>query len=110
MKKFLTLIFVVGLFASIGLVAQDAGSPAQDSTMKADTSTKASTMVGKISEDGKSFVSDKDGKTYTINNPDVVKGHEGHHVALKAKMSASKDSVNVVSLKMAGNQMKDMSK
>ena len=59
-----------------------------------------------ISDDGKSFVSDKDGKSWTISNPDAVKGHEGHHVTLKAKVSADTNEVEVVSLKMAGDNMK----
>jgi hypothetical protein len=34
------------------------------------------------SADGTMFVSDKDSKSWTISNPDAVKGHEGHHDAL----------------------------
>jgi|SRR5579871_794904 len=101
MKKLMTMIFAFALLASVGLMAQDTTTP-QDNTMKSGASMKASSMMGKISEDGKSFVSDKDGKSYTIDNPDAVKGHEGHHVNLKAQLSADKSSVNVKSLKMAG--------
>ena len=50
-------------------------------------------------------MSDKDGKSWAISNPDAVKGHEGHHVTLKANVSADKTSVEVVSLKMAGDNM-----
>jgi hypothetical protein len=69
--------------------------------MKADLSTKAVNVTGKISDDGKTFVSDKDSKSWTIANPNAVKGHEGHHVALTANVDADKSEVNVVSLKMA---------
>ena len=58
-------------------------------------------ITGKISDDGKTFVSDKDGKSWTISNPDAVKGHEGHHVTVKAHVDADKSEVNVMSLKMA---------
>jgi hypothetical protein len=86
--------FVFALMMSAAAVAQD--------TMKQDSSMKATTSVtGKISDDGKSFVSDKDGKTWTISNPDAVKGHEGHHVTLKAQADADKGTVKVQSLKMA---------
>src|ERR1035437_9184815 len=77
MKKLMTVIFVLSLLTSLGLVAQD--TMKQDN-MKAGTSAKAASITGKISDDGKTFVSDKDGKSWTINNPDAVKGHEGHHV------------------------------
>jgi hypothetical protein len=68
--------------------------------MKADAS-KAVDVKGKISDDGKMFVSDKDSKSWTIVNPDAVKGHEGHHVILTAHVDADKNEVHVTSLKMA---------
>jgi hypothetical protein len=103
MKKLMTIVFALSLLTSLRLVAQD--TMKQD-TMKPDTSTKAASITGKISDDGKTFVSDKDGKSFTISNPDAVKGHEGHHVTLKAKVAADKTEVDVVSLKMAGDNMK----
>lgn len=103
MKKLMTIVFALSLLTSFSLVAQD--TMKQD-TMKSDTSAKAASVTGKISDDGKTFVSDKDGKTWTITNPDAVKGHEGHHVTLKAKVSSDKNEVDVVSLKMAGDNMK----
>jgi hypothetical protein len=103
MKKLMTIVFALSLLTAFSLVAQD--TMKQD-TMKSDTSTKAASIMGKISDDGKAFVSDKDGKSWTISNPDAVKGHEGHHVTLKAHVSADKGEVEVVSLKMAGDHMK----
>lgn len=99
MKRLTALLFALTLLTSIGLVAQDAMK--QDS-MKSDASAKAASITGKISDDGKTFVNDKDSKSWTISNPDAVKGHEGHHVTLKAHVSADKNEVDVVSLKMAG--------
>jgi len=103
MKKLMTIIFALSLLTAFSLMAQDA---MKQDTMKSDTSTKAASIMGKISDDGKTFVSDKDGKSWTISNPDAVKGHEGHHVTLKAHVSADKGEVEVVSLKMAGDHMK----
>ena len=69
-------------------------------------STKAVSITGTISDDGKMFVSDKDSKSWTITNPEAVKGHEGHHVVLTAHAYADKGEVHVMSLKMAGDSMK----
>ncbi len=66
-----------------------------------DASKKAIDVKGKISADGTTFVGDKDGKTWTIINPDAVKGHEGHHVILNAHVYPDKMQVHVMSLKMA---------
>jgi hypothetical protein len=107
MKKLMTILFAFTVLISLGLAAQD--TMKQDQT-KSDTTMKAAHITGKISDDGKTFVSDSDGKSWTISNPDAVKGHEGHHVTLKAQVSADKGEVNVVSLKMASdNSKKDSS-
>lgn len=103
MKKLMIILFAFGLLTSLSLAAQD--TMKQDNT-KASTTTKAASLTGKISDDGKTFVSDKDGKSWSIDNPDAVKGHEGHHVTLKAHVSADAGTVDVVSLKMAGDNMK----
>ncbi len=97
MKKLITICFALGLLLCGVAVAQD--SMKQDN-MKADSSAKAVKVTGNISADGKTFV-DKDGKSWTIQNPDAIKGHEGHHVTLSAHVYADKGEVHVVSLKMA---------
>lgn len=102
-KKLMIFSLVIALVMSAVAVAQD--NMKQDS-MKSDTSIKATSVTGKISDDGKTFVNDKDGKSWTISNPDAVKGHEGHHVTLKAHIYADKNEVHVMSLKMAPDNMK----
>jgi len=109
MKKLVMMCLAVGLLG-VGLaMAQDSttqdtmkqGTTKQD-TMKADkTSGKSMNVTGKISEDGKTIVSDKDGKSWTISNPDAVKGHEGHHVVVKGHADAATNEIKVASLKMA---------
>jgi hypothetical protein len=69
--------------------------------MKAEDSKNEVQVPGTISETGKTFVSERDGKSWTIINPDAVKGHEGHHVILTANFDADKNEVRAVSLKMA---------
>ncbi len=44
------------------------------------------------------FVTDKDQKVLMVDNPDALKGHEGHHIA--ATGHVSKDSIHVESAKM----------
>jgi hypothetical protein len=97
MKKLMAICFALALLTSVGASAQDT---MQNDTMKPDTA-KAIDVKGKISDDGKTFMSDKDNKSWTIVNPDAVKGHEGHHVILTAHVYPDKDQVHVMSLKMA---------
>jgi len=108
-KNLIVLSFAMALAMSAVALAQD-NSMKQDSTMKSDSSSmKATSVMGKISDDGKSFVSDQDGKSWTISNPDAVKGHEGHHVVLKAHVDTDKGEVHVTSLKMAKDNTKQNS-
>jgi hypothetical protein len=96
MKKLMTICLALGLLMCSVAVTQD--SMKQDNM--AGSSAKAVKVTGNISADGKSFV-DKDGKSWTIQNPDAIKGHEGHHVTLTAHVYADKGEVHVMSLKMA---------
>jgi hypothetical protein len=104
MKKLITVFFALSLLMCGVTVAQYGGTTQGD--MKADKSAKAVKVTGKISDDGKTFVSDKDSKSWTIQNPDAIKGHEGHHVTLSAHVYADKGEVHVMSLKMAADKMK----
>ncbi len=44
------------------------------------------------------IVSDADQKVLTVDNPDVLKGHEGHHIAATGTVSG--DSIHIDSVKM----------
>jgi hypothetical protein len=104
MKKFMG-VFLSCAFLLSTLAFAQYGTSQQDTTMgKSDSSTTK--VMGKISDDGKTFTSDKDNKTWTIQNPEAVKGHEGHHVVLNAHVYPDKNEVHVMSLKMAKDKMK----
>lgn len=66
----------------------------------------------KCAADGKwAFVSDKDGQVWNIDNPDEVKGHEGHHVKLtghadKSAMTFHVEKVAMLSQKTSGAKHK----
>jgi hypothetical protein len=100
--KTLIMLALAAVLVPAAALAQDTMKPSPDQTKSA---AKTASVVGKISDDGKSFVSDKDGKSWTIDNPDAVKGHEGHHVVLKAQVDPASGNVHVMSLKMAKDTM-----
>jgi hypothetical protein len=95
---------------SLAAIAQDTGTQ-QPSGAAQGTATptkekgaKLQHLKGKISDDGKSFTTDKDNKTYTIENSDAVKGHEGHDVRLSGHVDSGANSIHVTSVKMAGEK------
>jgi hypothetical protein len=73
------------------------GSEASSSAPKA----KLEHLKGTIGQDGTTFTADKDQKSWTIMNPEAVKGHEGHHVRLSAHVYPDKNQIHVMSVKMA---------
>jgi hypothetical protein len=80
------------------------GGSMSASTDKSAGAAKLHHLKGTIGQDGKTFTSDKDSKSWTIINPDAVQGHEGHHVRLSAHVYPDKDQIHVMSVKMAGEK------
>ena len=112
MKKLILVSFALALVIPLLALAQETAKPdaTKPETMKAEkASAKAVSLSGKISDDGKTFV-DKDNKTWTVSNPEALKGHEGHEVILKAHEDTAKDEIHVVSVKMAKAEMKETTK
>jgi hypothetical protein len=112
MKKLMLISFALALVMSLLALAQEATKPDEmkQDTMKAEkASAKAVSLSGKVSADGKTFV-DKDNKSWTVSNPEALKGHEGHEVTLKAHEDAAKNEIHVVSVKMAKGEMKESTK
>jgi len=114
MKKRILIAFAAALMMSIAAMAQDTmkqGDQMKHDNMKADNmSKKAVSLSGKVSDDGKMFVSDKDSKSWTVSNPEALKGREGQQVTVKADLDAAKSAIHVTSVKMAKGGMDNMKK
>jgi hypothetical protein len=50
------------------------------------------------------FVDDAKKEVYTIDDPDAVKGHEGHHVAVIGKVDDSAKTIHIAKLSMLKDQ------
>ncbi len=112
MKRFVVALLALVVALSLSAVAQyDSGMDKKDSKDSASAGPKAKDMVGTISQDGTSFTTDKGNKTFKLQNPDSVKGHEGHHVKLNAHYYPDKGEAHVMSVSMnTGKESKDASK
>jgi hypothetical protein len=110
MKKLWVVALSILLALPVLALAQDPAQQTNDTqnsgamkqgndTMKQSPSGKSGGVKGTLSDDGKTLVSD-DGKTWTVANPDAVKGHEGHHVELKGSTDPSSGQIQVTAVKM----------
>ena len=97
MKKLLILLFTFAIAFSLAMPVF-----AQETETKTETTTtrKLMTLHGTVSDDGKTFTDAKDQKAWTVQNPEALKGHEGHHVSVKAHVHADKGEIHVVSVRM----------
>ena len=112
MKKLLVCSLALASMMSMGAFAQDTmkqDDSMKHDSMKSDKDGKLMSVSGKISDDGKTFT-DKDGKSWTVKNPEALKGHEGHDVTLKAHVYTSTNEVHVMSVKMMKSDKKDSMK
>lgn len=55
-------------------------------------------MSGTVSNNGKTFTSDKDNKSYKIANPDALKGQESQHVTMFVTVDPDTGDLHVVQL------------
>ena len=125
MKRVLTIAFAFLFSFALALAAQTTGGAAQsdDNAAKQDKDAqkqnkkiaKAEKKEAKAAEKGKAmrltgwirdeggkpvFENDKDKQTWAISNPEAVKGHEGHHVKVKAKIDEAGHSLTIDQLTM----------
>ena len=100
MRRMLALVFAVSV--SLGMLAMAQTGGGSSSMDKPAPSAPLKTIKGTVkSEGGKiTFVSDKDKRSWDVTNPDALKGHEGHHVQLKAHIYADKGMIHVMEVKM----------
>jgi hypothetical protein len=102
MKKFLVVVLgmAIALSMSVSAFAQDSMGMGKSDKNAAAAPLKS--LKGTIKADGDkyTFVNDKDQKSWDVVNPEALKGHEGHHVELKAHVYADKGQIHVMEVKM----------
>jgi hypothetical protein len=103
MKKLLALVLGLSVMYSVAAFAQDAaqGAGATDKTA-ASTNAPVKTIKGTVKTEGDkaTFVSDDDQKSWDVENPEALKGHDGHHVQVTAHVYADKMAIHVMKVKM----------
>ncbi len=115
MKKvtlYLFLVFSLLFCLAIVSAAKTKSASAKTTTVKgwvADAkcgvkaaNAKAEDCTKKCLQSGQKmvFVTDKDHQVLTVDNPDTLKDHEGHHVAVKGEVNRSSGTIHVDSASM----------
>jgi len=75
----------------------------QSNSQSESTTPKASTISGKVSQDGKSLIG-KNGESWVVANPATLAGHEGQRVKVKCRISSITHDIRILSVKMVTAQ------
>jgi hypothetical protein len=110
MKKvfLLLLVFVVALSLSayagekMGKAKNVAGWVSDEKCGAKGANAGGAECTKKCIEGGQKvvFVTDKGKKVLNVDNPDALKGHEGHHVTVNGHVNDANGSIHVESVKM----------
>ncbi len=91
---FLSLCLAVGIVA----VAQDPPNPALQKHQAA--RIRLTSIMGTVRADGEKLTFVTDQRAWNVDNPETLKGHEGHYVRVNAHLYPDKDSIHIAEVKM----------
>ena len=101
MTRPMAISVAIVVLTSCFVLAQEHDKPYSADQVHSQTwtaSTKALTVSGKVSDDGKHFITDIDTE-WAINNPDAVRGREGRVVTIKCYVDSNKNKIQVLSVR-----------
>ena len=100
MKTLFMVILALAVILGMTAFAQYPSKEPAQKDQAAQAPLKSVDGTIKVDGDKITFVADKDQKSWAVENPEVLKGHEGHHVQVKAHVDADKGSIHVTEVKM----------
>ena len=100
MKKLSILAVALSVATMVGIPTLVLGQSQQ--TTQEEQKPKLMNIKGTVKEDGGkiTFVTDSDGKSWNVVNPETLKDHVGHHVELSAHVYADKGQIHVMKVTM----------
>jgi hypothetical protein len=100
LKTLLFAIFSLGFAVLTVVVALSQDAPNQAPKTPADIGARLTTIMGTVWEDGERlrFVSQQ--RAWKVDNPEILKGHEGHYVHAAAYIYPDKNLIHIIEVKI----------
>jgi len=99
MKKLLSICLAIALALPVLAFAQSQSQGTDQNNNQSQASTSNSkTMSGTVSHDRKTFTSDKNSKSYTVDNPDALQGQQDQHVALVVHVDPDTNTIHILQI------------
>jgi hypothetical protein len=107
MKTSILMVIVIFSLLPSAVAQERTGSNSNDATSQAGTamSTKPLVVLGKVSPDGKSLLTDIDSE-WMVSNPELLKGKEGLHVTVKCYVDTGKNRIQILRVKKEEGEVK----
>jgi len=83
----------------VDALSQDAANQALRKTQAA-AGTRLRTIMGTVQEGGDKLTFVTDQRAWNVDDPEVLKGHEGHYVHAKAHVYPDKDLIHITEVKL----------
>lgn len=93
MKVLLLAIFSLCFTAGLIAVAQDTPNPAPRTDQVA--GNRITTIMGTVRADGEVLTFVTDQRAWNVDNPETLKGREGHYVRVTAHVYPDKGSIHI---------------
>jgi hypothetical protein len=106
MKKLCVVSLALAVILSMTAFAQYSSKEPAQKDQAAQAPLKSIEGTVKVEGDKITFVADNDQKSWSVENPEALKGHEGHHVQVKAHVDADKGSIHITEVKMLKSSTK----
>jgi cytoskeletal protein RodZ len=87
-----------------GQMNPQSGQPSSQTSQTNQNTQGGQNMSGTVSRDRKTFTSDKDSKSYRVNNPQALKGYEGQHVAVLVSMDPDTGDIHITQIEAPPQQ------
>jgi hypothetical protein len=98
-KRALTSVIGILTLTPVMLQAgQNTGSTQYHSSDPRRISKKATSILGQVGADGKTFTADKDSRIWKVSNPEALSGIDGRHVKVKAHVDSAQSEIQVLSV------------
>src|SRR5260370_8339976 len=96
MKTLFMVTLALAVILSMTAFAQYSSKEPAQKDQAAQALLKSIDGTVKVDGDKITFVADKDQKSWAVENPEALKGHEGHRVQVKAHIDADKASIHIM--------------
>jgi hypothetical protein len=99
LKTLLFSIFSL-CFALSVVVALSQDAPNQAPKTRADIGARLTTIMGTVLEDGEKLRFVTEQRAWKVDNPETLKGHEGHYVHAEAYVYPDKNLIHLTQVKI----------